>query len=75
MSAGLSKSKLLACRQCERRLWLELHRPRLRQNGAASLAAFAAGHQVGDLARRLYDPDGRRVLINAQADGQEAQPI
>lgn len=72
MSVRLSKSKLLAFRQCERRLWLELHRAQLRVDGAASLAAFAAGHQVGDLARRLYDPDGRGVLIDAQAEGYEA---
>lgn len=65
----LSKSKLLAFRQCERRLWLELHRPGLRRDDGASLAAFAAGHHVGDLAQRLYDPDGRGVLLDQQAEG------
>ncbi|KFI08311.1 DUF2779 domain-containing protein [Massilia sp. BSC265] len=68
----LSKSKLLAFRQCERRLWLELHRPGLRQDDDASLAAFSAGHQVGDLARRLYDPDRYGVLLDPMADGIEA---
>src|SRR5215207_9404485 len=65
----LSKSKLLAFRQCERRLWLELYQPGLRRDDGASLGAFAAGHQVGDLARRLYDPDGRGVLLDQQAEG------
>jgi len=68
----LSKSKLLAFRQCERRLWLELHRPGLRQDDDASLAAFSAGHQVGDLARQLYDPDRYGVLLDPIGDGIEA---
>jgi hypothetical protein len=69
MPTRLSKSKLLAFRQCERRLWLELHHPDLRQDDDASMAAFAVGHQVGDLARSLYDPDGIGVLIDPQAEG------
>jgi len=52
MPIRLSKSRLLAYRQCERRLWLELHPPELRQDNDASLAAFSVGHEVGDLARR-----------------------
>jgi len=67
-----SKSRLMAYRQCERRLWLELHRPELRADGAASMAAFAAGHQVGDLARRLYDPHGAGTLLDPQTEGYEA---
>lgn len=68
----LSKSKLLAFRRCERRLWLELHRPELRCYDEASQAVFAAGHQVGDLARRVYDPDGRGVQLDPQAEGIDA---
>jgi hypothetical protein len=68
----LSKSKLLAFRQCERRLWLELHRPELRQDDGASLAAFATGNQVGDVARRLYDSVDQGVLIDPQTEGYEA---
>jgi hypothetical protein len=49
MPIRLSKSKLLAFRQCERRLWLELHHPELRQDDDDSMAAFTVGHQVGDL--------------------------
>ena len=49
----LSKSKLLAFRQCPKRLWLEVHQPDARQDSGATLASFAAGHQVGDIARQI----------------------
>lgn len=65
----LSKSKLLAYRQCPKRLWLEVHRPKLREDSAATQASFAVGHQVGDIARRLYDPKGKGVLIDPPVDG------
>lgn len=68
----LSKSKLLAYRQCPKRLWLEVHRPKLREDSAATQASFAVGHRVGDIARRLYDPKGKGVLIDPQADGFDA---
>lgn len=64
-----SRSELLVFRQCERRLWLELRQPGLRRDDGGSQAAFAAGHQVGELARRLYDPDGRGVRFEVQAEG------
>ena len=69
---ALSKSKLLAYRQCPKRLWLEVHRPKLRDDSAATRASFAVGHQVGDIARRLYDPEGKGVLIDLQANGFDA---
>ena len=83
----LSKSKLLAYRQCAKRLWLEVHRPKLREDSTATQASFTVGHQVGDIAQRLYDPKGKGVVIDPQADGfaaafartqellQSAQPI
>jgi hypothetical protein len=69
---ALSKSKLLAYRQCSKRLWLEVHRPKLREDSAATQASFNVGHQVGDIARQLYDPRGKGVLIDPQADGFDA---
>lgn len=69
---ALSKSKLMAYRQCPKRLWLEVHRPGLREDSAATQTNFAVGHQVGDIARRLYDPKGKGVLIDPQADGFDA---
>lgn len=68
----LSKSGILAYRQCPRRLWLEIHRPELREDSAAAQARFAAGHQVGEIARRLYDPEQRGILTDPQAAGFEA---
>jgi len=69
MSKMLSKSKLMAFRQCPRRLWLEVHRPELRTDSQAAQARFNAGYEVGEVAQRLYDPDGRGVLIDAQNEG------
>ncbi len=60
----LSKSKLLAFRQCPRRLWLEIHRPELREDSPATLASFGAGHAVGEVARRLYDPKGKGLVFD-----------
>lgn len=68
----LSKSKLLAFRQCPKRLWLEMHQPALRQDSGTTQASFAAGHQVGDIARQIYDPQRRGQLIDPQAEGFDA---
>ena len=65
---NLSKSKILAYRQCPKRLWLEIHKPDLRDD-SGSEAVFAIGHEVGDVARKIYDPDGRGVLIDIEELG------
>lgn len=82
-----SKSKLLAWRQCPKRLWLEIHRPDLREDSTATQASFQIGHQVGDIARQLYDPNHLGALIDVQSEGfnqafdrtqqllQQSQPI
>ena len=67
-----SKSKLLALRQCPKRLWLEIHRPDLREDSAATQASFKIGHQVGDIAQRIYDPDGLGALIDVKSEGFDA---
>lgn len=64
-----SKSKLLASRQCPKRLWLEIHRPDLREDSAATQARFQVGHHVGDIARRIYDPEGLGALIDVGIEG------
>ena len=69
MGHTLSKSKLLAYRQCPKRVWLEVHRPELREESKDSQARFDAGHQVGEIARQLYDPDQQGCLIDPQRDG------
>lgn len=68
----LSKTRLLAYRQCPKRLWLEIHRPELRQDSATTQAGFDAGHEVGRVARRLYDPAGKGQLIDVMAEGFDA---
>ncbi len=66
---NFSKSKLLALRQCPKRFWLECHQPHWRANSAATQALFQAGHQVGDLARSIFDPEQRGDLIDLAAEG------
>ncbi len=61
---NLSKSKLMNYRQCEKRLWLEIHEPDLRMDSDATLASFEGGHQVGDVAQRIYDPQGQGVFVD-----------
>lgn len=69
MSPVLSKSKLLYFRQCEKRLWLEVHQPELRTDSAATKAAFNAGNAIGEIARRLYDPKSQGRLVDLKAEG------
>lgn len=66
----LSKSKIIAYRQCPKRLWLELHRPELRDDSGSEFA-FSIGDQVGDIARTIYDPNGTGHLIEIDEIGWE----
>lgn len=87
MTRTLSKSKLIAYCQCPKRLWLELHQPELRTDSTATQASFATGNQVGSIARQLYDPKNKGVLIDIDQEGfkqafthtqsllQTAQPV
>ena len=68
---NFSKSKLLALRQCPKRLWLEVHRPELREDSDATQASFQIGHQVGNIARQIYDTDKLGALIDVQTEGFE----
>ena len=68
----LSKSKILAYRQCEKRLWLEVHQPGKREDSEAAKARFSAGHQVGDIARSLYDAKGVGALLDPLQEGFDA---
>lgn len=65
----LSKSKLIAFRQCTKRLWLEVHCPQLREDSKAMQAIFKTGHQVGAIAQHLYDPQGLGALIDLHTEG------
>jgi len=68
----LSKSKLLCLRQCPKRLWLEVHQPNLRKDSASTKASFDLGHQVGKVARQIYDPKGKGTLIDIDTEGISA---
>jgi CRISPR/Cas system-associated exonuclease Cas4 (RecB family) len=70
--SALSKSKILSYLQCPRRLWLEVKQPELIENSAATEASFKIGHQVGEIARNIYDPQGNGVLIEPHRSGFEA---
>lgn len=62
----LSKSKLIAFRQCTKRLWLEVHRRELLTDSDATKAKYNAGNIVGELARKLYDTNGQGYLIETK---------
>ena len=59
----------MALRQCPKRLWLEIHRPELREDSAATQASFNIGFQVGDIARQIYDPEGAGAMIDIESEG------
>lgn len=65
----LSKSKLIAYRQCPKRLWLEIHRPDLRQDSSATQASFNIGFQVGDIAQQIYDPTQIGHVVDIKTEG------
>jgi hypothetical protein len=69
---SLSKTKIMAFRQCPRRLWLEIHKPELREESASTRASFEVGHTIGDLARKLYDPHNRGATIEVSRESFEA---
>ncbi len=62
----LSKTKILAYRQCPKMLWLQVHNPELRVVPPEAQALFDTGHEVGKLAQRLYDPKSK---------GEELKPL
>lgn len=66
---NLSKSKLLAYRQCPKRLWLEIHQPNLREDSDSTEASYKTGHSVGDIARQIYDPEGIGDLLDLKELG------
>lgn len=68
----LSKSKVMAFRQCSKRLWLSIHRPELSEESAGAQERFRVGFEVGDVARRLYDPKGTGMVLGARSAGHGA---
>ncbi len=60
MPQRLSKSKFMSGRQCEKRLWLEVHRQDLITHSEEVKRLFSVGHTVNDAAHSLY-ADGRLI--------------
>jgi hypothetical protein len=56
----LSKSRLVAHRQCPKRLWLQTFRRDLGRPSEAAENRMAQGHMVGAAARQLF-PEGRLI--------------
>ena len=53
----LSKSRLISAWQCPKKLHLEKHHKELGVITAQMESAFAGGHQVGEIAQRIYGDD------------------
>lgn len=47
----LSKPKLMGFRQCSKRLWLSIRRPKLAEDSGTARARFRVGFEVGEVAR------------------------
>ena len=64
-SHGLSKSRLIAWKQCPKRLWLQIHKRDLLEESSAAKSNFQIGYEVGEVAQGLF-PDG--ILIGDDDD-------
>jgi len=68
----LSKSKLLAYRQCPKRLWLKVNGPQQPEPDAQTQARFDDGHEVGELAQKHFDLKGNvDVMLPLRRQGQK----
>ncbi len=56
---GLSKSRLMAHRQCPKRLWMAIYKTELTDESGAQ-SAFAFGNEIGEVAQRLH-PRGHLI--------------
>ena len=65
---NLSKSKIIAYRQCPKRLWLEIHKHELRDD-SASETVLQIGNQLGAITRQIYDPENTGIVIDVQSLG------
>lgn len=66
---NLSKSKILAYRQCPKRLWLEVNKPELIEISEETNARFNVGYKVGEIAQTIFDPNNDGTLIDIKSEG------
>ena len=57
---GLSKSKIMAHRQCAKRLWLQTYRPELASESPQARIAMENGNRIGEAARTVF-PGGTLI--------------
>ena len=50
----LSKSRLISAWQCSKKLHLEVHHPELAETSSMAESLFAAGNQVGEIAKQVF---------------------
>jgi len=67
----LSKSKLIAFRQCPKRLWLEVNGPAQPEADALTQARYDDGHAVGKLAQSLYKRQGKGTVFDPSKQGYD----
>lgn len=80
---GLSKSRIIAHRQCPKRLWLSINRKDLAEEDASVTARLQAGNEVGEVARGCYPAgvlietlDAKQALLNtAQVLTSKRRPL
>ena len=66
--ATLSKSKYTLSCQCQKALWLRTHKPEVATIDASVEARFAAGNEIGDIAKSLF---GEYVDTTTYTDGSK----
>ncbi len=68
---NFSKSRLVSMLQCPRRFWLEVFRPELKTDSQQTEIKFKTGNEVGDVARAIFDPTRKGVLLDLKQEGYE----
>ena len=75
----LSKSRLISAWQCRKKLHLEVHHPDLAETSSMTESLFAAGNQVGEIAKQVFGSgDGVEIPYSTglnEALGQTAELI
>lgn len=78
---GLSKSRLIAWRQCPKRLWLQVHKRELLEASDEAESRFQVGYEVGEVAQGLFpggiligNDDGLKAAIQATQIAMDTHP-
>ena len=75
----LSKSRLISAWQCSKKLHLEVHHPELAETSSMAESLFAAGDQVGEIAKQVFGSgDGVEIPYSTglhEALGQTAELV